>query len=97
MNNDIDLNEYLGRLRIIERVFVTPHGQSIDEGVVSRVIDNLLILIPSGIHVDQASAIIFGFAVRQLCLAKTVGDIDWAGIINLAANVKSLWDSNSQK
>jgi hypothetical protein len=89
--DEVDLVEYLTKLRT-SALFLA--NQPYNEQVADKVFGNLPVLIPRGIHVDQAVANVIGFAVRQLCLAD---EVDWLKLIGLSADICRLWNSEWTK
>ena len=65
-------------------------GECQTPAVRDRVIEGLQIMIPAGLQASPEKMKIINSAVHQLCKAP-VFEIDWVGVINLAASINYLW------
>ncbi|HEY0907903.1 MAG TPA: hypothetical protein VGE35_00980 [Candidatus Paceibacterota bacterium] len=88
----VDIQEQLTKLRSQEYNLVSQQRQA---HVIERVFENLIILLPPGMRVDQAKMNIFGFAIQQLCKAPSVDQIDWLALNDLAADIIVIAGANS--
>ncbi len=55
------------------------------------VVANLRHLIPGARHVADHKMEVLNKAVNQLCQAEDVSEIDWLKLVNLAADINSLY------